>query len=446
MPEQTPYPYQQVGAMFLAGRKRALCADVMGLGKTAQGIVASDMVHASRILVICPGGVRFNWLREFKRFSDTKHAFKVILTGKDKPLEKGVTFISYELAIKPAMRKRLMEMYFDVLILDESHFLKSREAKRTEAVYGVQCKGDSGFISRATHTWALTATPTPGNPSEIWSTLRAFSVWQKSYWSFVDTFCVVEQGDFGPKIVGMKNVEQLKELVRPIMIRRKIEDVMGELPGVTITDVVLDAHGIANAEDVADWEKAEAESNEGRKLKSRLEETADENDLDLSDMHLPTLRRLTGLAKVRPVCELIMRELDSGLDKIVIFGEHRDVLEGVRATLSKYGALIIYGGNTAEVKEERLNKFINIYKHRVLVGHIKTLGTGVDGLQKVCNNGLFIESSWTPSDNYQAIGRLRRTGQTRPVLFRFASLADSLDEHVQRVNRRKTQMISQLFD
>ena len=221
---------------------------------------------------------------------------------------------------------------------------------------------------------------------------------------------------------------------------------MTDLPAVTFSDIALDAHGISHPEDVAEWEKAEADSREARILRTRLEETADENNLDLSDLHLPTLRRLTGLAKVRPVCELIMRELDSGLDKIVIFGEHRDVLEGVRQTLNKYGSLIIYGGNSPETKQERLDNFINKWKHRVLVGHIKTLGTGIDGLQKVCNNGLFIESSWTPSDNLQAVGRLRRTGQSRPVFFRFASLADSLDEHVQKVIRRKTQMISQLLD
>lgn len=440
------YPFQNDGSMFLAGRKRAICADTMGLGKTAQGIVASDRVHATRILVICPAGVRYNWHREFKRFSSRNHAYSIITTGRDKLLEKGVNIISYELATTPAMKKKLLEMYFDVLILDESHFLKSRQAKRTEAIYGVHCKGDTGIISRATHCWALTGTPTPNHPGEIFSILRAFGVWTRNYYAFENQFCVVQQGDFGPIITGMKNVDQLKELVKPIMIRRKVEDVMTDLPAVTFSDVVLSAHGIAHPDDEKDWLQAEANSREATILKTRLQEAADENNLDLSDLHLPTLRRLTGLAKVRPVCELVMRELDSGLDKIVIFGEHRDVLENVRQTLSKYGALIIYGGNSPETKQERLDKFINIWKHRVLVGHIKTLGTGIDGLQKVCNNGLFIESSWTPSDNYQAVGRLRRTGQTRPVLFRFASLADSLDEHVQKVIRRKTAMITQLLD
>lgn len=440
------YPFQTEGSAFLSVRKRAILADTMGLGKTAQAIVAADAIKAKSIVVICPAGVRINWHREFKRFSKFERDYRIIQNGKGLLAENGVSIISYELAATAPMKKRLMAMDIDVLILDEAHFLKSRTAKRTEAIYGTHCKGDTtAIMSRAQHVWALTATPTPNHPGEIFSTLRAFGIWTQNYYAFEDKFCVVEEGFYGRTIVGMKNVDQLKLLVHPIMLRRKVEEVMTDLPEVTIADVALEAHGVAHPEDVAEWEKAE-QGIEAKKLKTRVEEAADEQHLNLADLHLPTLRRVTGMAKVRPVCELVMRELDSGLDKIVIFGEHRDVLEGCRQTLQKYGAQIIYGGNDDKTKQDRIDRFINIWKYRVMIGHIKTLGTGIDGLQKVCCNGLFIESSWTPSDNWQAIGRLRRTGQARPVLIRFASLADSLDEHVQRIITRKTKMIKQLLD
>lgn len=439
------YPFQETGANFLATQKRAILADTMGLGKTAQAIIAAERLNARCTVVICPAGVRINWHREYKRFSHRSLTYRVIDSGKSSFTDDGVNIISYELATSANMKKRLMAMSIDVLILDEAHFLKSRSAKRTEAIYGVHCKGDTGIMSRATHVWALTATPTPNHPGEIFSTLRAFGIWTQNYYAFEAKFCEVREGDWGPIITGMKNVDQLKELVKPIMLRRKVEDVMTDLPKVTITDLPIEATGISHPEDIAEWKKAEL-GLEANKLKTRIEEAADEQSLDLSGLHLPTLRRLTGMAKVRPVCELIMRELDSGLDKIVIFGEHRDVIEGCRQILQKYGAQIIYGGNTAEVKQQRLDRFCNIWKYRVMIGHIKTLGTGIDGLQKVCCNGLFIESSWVPSDNMQAIGRLRRTGQSRPVLIRFASLADSLDERVQKIITKKTAMISQLLD
>lgn len=439
------YPYQTVGAAFLTVRKRAILADTMGLGKTAQAIVAAEGMRAKCIVVICPAGVRINWHREFLRFSNRELIYRVINNGRSSLTDEGVNIISYELAATANMKRRLMAMNIDVLILDEAHFLKSRDAKRTEAIYGVRCTGDTGIMSRATHVWALTGTPTPNHPGEIFSTLRAFGIWTQNYYAFEAKFCQVREGDWGPVVVGMKNVDELKALVKPIMLRRRVEDVMTDIPKVTIADLPLEARGITHPEDLQEWEKAEKGA-DAAKLKTRLEEVADDNNLDLTKLQLPTLRRLTGLAKVRPVCELVMRELDSGLDKIVIFGEHRDVLEGCRQTLSKYGAQIIYGGNTDEVKQERIDRFMKIWKYRVMIGHIKVLGTGIDGLQRVCNNALFIESSWNPSENVQAIGRLRRTGQSRPVFVRFASLAGSLDEAVQRVITRKTKMIAEMLD
>lgn len=438
------YPFQEIGAKFLSSQPRAILADTMGLGKTAQAIIAAEKLNAKCVVVICPAGVRINWHREYKRFSHRDLTYRVIDNGKSTLTDDGVNIISYELATSRATLKRLMAMKIDVLILDEAHFLKSRDAKRTEAIYGIQCRGDSGIMSRAQNVWALTGTPTPNHPGEIFSTLRAFGVWTSNYWAFEAKFCVVEEGLYGNKIVGMKNVDQLKALVKPIMLRRKVEEVMTDLPKVTISDVVLDAK-CAHPDDVTNWQQIE-NGVEAEKLRSRLEAAADEQSLNLADMHLPTLRRITGMAKVGPVCDLVMRELNGGLDKIVLFAEHRDVVERARQLLSAFGAQTIYGGTPTEEKQRRLDNFIVKWKHRVLIGHIKTLGTGIDGLQKACCNGLFIESSWTPSDNLQAIGRLRRSGQSRPVLIRFASLADSLDEHVQRIITRKTKMIAEMLD
>lgn len=438
------YPYQTQGAAFLAVRPRAILADTMGLGKTAQAIVAAEGLRANCIVVICPAGVRINWQREFKRFSSRELTYRIIDSGRSSFTDEGVNIISYELATSANMKKRLLAMAIDVLILDESHFLKSRKAKRTEAIFGIGCRGDTGIMSRAQHVWALTGTPTPNHPGEIFSVLRAFGVWTGNYWSFEDTFCIVEEGLYGRKVIGMKNVDRLKALVQPIMLRRKVEDVMTDLPPVTITDVVLD-NTTTHPDDLKAWREAEG-SPEAAKLKSRVEQTADEQKLDLSNMHLPTLRRLTGLAKVGPVCDMVMRELNSGLDKIVIFGEHRDVIEQCRQKLTAFGAQTIYGGTAPEEKQKRIDRFVNMWKYRVLIGHVTVLGTGVDGLQRSCCNGLFIESSWVPSNNLQAIGRLRRNGQSRPVLIRFASLADSLDEQVQRIITKKTAMIAQLLD
>lgn len=441
------YPYQEVGSRFLAQRKRALLADTMGLGKTAQAIKACDLVGARRILVICPASVRINWHREFARFSEYERRCNVKLDGRGGlGNTEEITILSYELATRANILNEIMRQKFDVLILDESHYLKSREAKRTTAIYGALCKGDAGIISRATHTWALTGTPTPNHPGEIFSILRAFGIWAKNYWAFESQFCTTVDNGYGPVITGMRNVDQLKELVKPIMIRRKIEEVMTDLPIVTFSDIVLTSHGITHPEDEKEWRDAEKKSEEGKKLKSRIEAAADDLSLDLDNLHMPTLRRLTGIAKVRPLYELIARELDSGLEKIVIGAIHRDVIEQLRQLFApQYGCVTIYGGSDPTTKQKRIDEFVDKWKPRVLIGQVDAIA-GIDGLQKVCNQGVFAECSWTPSNNNQLIGRLRRNGQTKPVFWRFASLANSMDEHVMRVNRKKIAMITQLLD
>lgn len=441
------YPYQEVGSMFLAGRKKAILADTMGLGKTAQAIRAADLIGATRIWVICPASVRINWQREYKKFSRINHIYKVLEKGSDKPLATGVNIISYELATSKNMHRWFMDNYADVMILDESHYLKNREAKRTEAILGIHCKGETGLITRVNHVWCLTGTPTPNHPGEIFSVLRAFGVWTRSYYAFMSQFCVIKEGDWGPIVVAMRNVPELKELVKPIMIRRKVEEVMPDLPDVTFGDIILDAHGITHPDDLAELKKAE-KSPEAKLLKSRIEEAADEMDIDLNNLEgkMSTLRRVTGMAKIRPLYEFIMRELDSGLDKVVIGAIHRDVIEGLRQLFApQYGCVTIYGGVDPVKKQQRIDDFVNKWKPRVLIGQVDAIA-GIDGLQRVCSNGIFAECSWNPSNNRQLIYRLRRDGQTRPVLWRFASLANSLDEPVMMVNRRKTALITQVFD
>lgn len=448
------FPYQIIGRKFLAGRRHALLADTMGLGKTAQAITAADDVTAKTILIVCPASVCINWQREFIKFSGQERTFHLINKGTSRPKPGAVNIISYDMATRKPMSTWLEKVEWDLLILDEAHYLKNRAAKRTIAIYGTHCKGENGLISKAKCTWALTGTPTPNNPGEIYSLLRAFGVWNENYFAFESRFCETKMGDYGPIVIGMNKatMPELKKMVRPIMLRRKKEEVLKDLPPITYSDIVVPWEGVTDADDAKEWLAAEKDAENLRILVTKM--TGGWTDpasilaaeKELAALHMPTLRRLTGMAKIRPVYEMLSRELDSGLDKIVIFAIHRDVIMGLRDMLSRYGAVTVFGGMDAAKKQERIDKFKDIWKHRVFIGQVQSAGTGIDGLQNTCNNVLFVESSWNPADNAQAAMRVHRIGQKKPVLCRFVSLADSLDEAVQTVIRRKTEMVSQLLD
>jgi len=220
------YPYQSDGRDFLAERESGLLADEMGLGKSAQAIAAADQVGAKSILVICPASARINWERELARWLLDPKAVEIKVVSYDKA--------------RGSEREGLMIRGWDVLILDEVHFLKSWKAKRTRTIYGALCDGEDGLVSQAKYIWALSGTPAPNNVTELWPMMRALFpeslVGDKpepmSLWDFTSRYTTGYQTKYGYRVTGGRNLEELKERLAPHMLRRKTEEVLPDLPPI----------------------------------------------------------------------------------------------------------------------------------------------------------------------------------------------------------------------
>jgi SNF2 family DNA or RNA helicase len=122
-----------------------------------------------------------------------------------------------------------------------------------------------------------------------------------------------------------------------------------------------------------------------------------------------------GVTTAPQAADYIKTLLDGGVDKIVVFGWHIEVLDILQRQLMRYGVLRIDGSTTPKNRQERVDAFMTQPKMRVMLGNIQSMGTGVDGLQKVCQRCVLVEPSWTPGENQQAIDRLDRGGQTGTV-------------------------------
>ena len=183
------FPYQQTGAKFLSDKNLALLADEMGLGKTPQAIAAADLVGAKSVCVICPAIGRINWRREFEKFSNRVWT------------EENLVISSFESAHKISKEKT-----FDVLIVDEAHYLKSHTAKRTALIYG-----KDGLVRRSKRVWALTGTPAPNNASELWTLLFTFGATRLGFDQFVERYCLFYNSSYGRMITG-NNLITLPEL------------------------------------------------------------------------------------------------------------------------------------------------------------------------------------------------------------------------------------------
>lgn len=448
---ETPFPYQLIGAGFLKAHPQALLADEMGLGKSCQAVLGCDLVGAKKILVICPGVARINWSREFARFSPFDHVCQVVLTGKDSVQATGpiVTIISFDLVAPHAAT--LARTNWDVLIIDEAHYLKERSTKRTKLIYGA-----SGVAKSSARVWRLTGTPAPNDFSELYTHLKSAGIVTESFWDFTFRYCTGFNAGFGFKITGSKNVDELRALLDRFMLRRKKKDVMTELPPLTFQEVVVDKSNVDLDPYFIDQTRGKTATDffndlkvADQTLRQALKAVANSGaKVDvltaLSGGSMITLRRFIGLAKLPKIMEILAEELaTTAVDKIVLFAVHKDVIENARVALQKFGPVTLYGGTPQAKRQANIDRFQTDPKCRVFIGNVEAAGTAIT-LTKA-HEVAFLEMDWTPARNAQAAMRCHRIGQENPVRVRAFSLAGSVDEEVMKTLLRKTRELAKIF-
>jgi SWI/SNF-related matrix-associated actin-dependent regulator 1 of chromatin subfamily A len=449
------FHYQKLGAEFLASKRLALLADEMGLGKSAQAITACDLVGAKRILVLCPAVARINWLREFQNFSSQERTFVVLESSQDLSLQTPDTSViaSYDLIAKDPTK---ISGNFDVLILDESHFLKAVDSQRSKAVWGKE-----GLVRRGRRVWALSGTPAANHAGELWTLLYSFGQTKLTYNDFVERYCSYYVFQRRNQITGtnLNKVNELRAMLAPIILRRRKEDVMQELPPIQYGHVVVPRSPVdfEVQSSFMHWyipRNRELELFEELRRQEKAVRSVVENSfytqatldaLEAMAKSISTLRMYIGLQKIKAVTELVTEEFKQRkYEKLVIFALHRDVIEGLRLSLHDFGAVTLYGGTPPDERQKRIDRFQRNPKCKVFIGNIKAAGTAIT--LTAAHHMIFIEQSWSPGDNAQAAMRCHRIGQKNPVFVRFIGLADSLDERLMYLLKKKSRELLDIFD
>lgn len=422
------FPFQVEGANFLAARRHAFLGDKMGLGKTPQAIVGAEAAGARKIAVACPAIARINWQREIDRWSIYGLQAKIQsfdMLGMHKPL-----------------REEWAEFKPDVLVIDEAHYLKTPDTARTKALYGPHTRGD-GLIQHAGACWRLSGTLAPNYAVEVYTHLRAsfpqLLPGDGSYVDFLRKYALWEIDlRRGYKIMGTKNLGELRELLAPHLLRRLPEQVLPDMPEVMLGELPIPQDAAAGA--LRELRELEALA-EVQELLSKMDDTEDPADVE---PHIARYRRVCGLAKVPALVETIDEELTSGqYEKIVVFAQHREVIAGLVAGLNRHNPVKVWGGDSDKVRQQAVDVFQNKPQCRVFVGQLQAASTVITLTS--ASEILFAEQSWVPGDNEQAIYRLRRIGQKSRINARVSFLADSLDEAINRSVSRKVAGLLQLY-
>lgn len=437
-------PYQLTGAKWLLEHPLRLLGDSPGLGKTAQCIKAFDTLTEEKakaaVLIVCPAIARLTWKAEFEKFSVCPPRIDVILSGRDAEDHTPGNSIaaSFEMAAKYGAQW-LEKTKFDALIIDEVHFLKSVDAKRAKAILG-----SGGLAHKIGRVWALSGTPADNHAGELWILLYSFGVTALTYEKFVDRFCYSYQtGPYAKlRISGTKpeRIPELRQMLSKVMLRRKKEDVLTELPPIQYGDISVEPGEVPV--DILLKTKLEEQSEEVRYALTLPNPVA---ALEALAGSVSTLRRYNGLQKISGTVDLINTEFELELyKKIVIFAVHVDVIDQLAEKLSHLGVAVLYGSTPAHKRQEVIYDFQTDVLSRIFIGNIRACGTNIT--LTAADQVLMVEREWVPSQNSQAIQRLHRIGQTRNVTCRTISLPDSLDQRVNQVLSKKEESLSQIFD
>lgn len=423
-------PFQEVGRDFLINNRHTLLGDDMGLGKTIQAIAAINYIWPKRIIIVCPATVTINWVRELTTWLKKPRTIHIVKNRKERLPDANIIIVSYAMLMSNYIRAQINAKECGICICDEAHYLKNLESQRSFNVLGNQ-----GVVRRAIFKIMMTGTPVLNRPIELYPMLKVLASKHiypyDTYTKFAYRFCDAFEDEHELNAKGASNLEDLNQRLQKFMLRRKKEEVLPDLPPRTYQMIELpfdeDRFGI---------------------LKDEMMMTKKQKDHYVNgeeDIELATLRRLTGMAKL-PQAIAHIENMMTQIDKLILFAYHRDVITELAKALSKYNPVIIRGGMSPEQKQESVDTFMNNSECKIFIGNIDAAGQGIDGLQKVSSNVVFVEPSWVPGKISQAVDRAHRIGQTKPVLVQFLVSTGTIESAMLSSVRYKNSLIRRIVE
>ncbi len=170
------WPFQKADVEYALRRNHCLIADQPGLGKTPVAIAIANELRAKRVLCIVPANIRLQWERRIREWTTMPWPYTVsTILGSRNGVHPTAnwTIVSYDLARSPEIGAALARGKYDLLILDEAHYLKTNRTKRTQAVFGGGLHHEfPALASRSGYVLALTGTPLPNRPREAYVLAR----------------------------------------------------------------------------------------------------------------------------------------------------------------------------------------------------------------------------------------------------------------------------------
>ena len=216
---------------------------------------------------------------------------------------------------------------------------------------------------------------------------------------------------------SMQFAPAFRELLSPVYLRRRREQVLPELPPLTEQEEWC----TLSQKDALYYSKEVENGNfMGMRRVSFLGEKED----------------LTSSAKAARLAELI-REIQVDGGKAVIFSYFRETIQKVSILLQDFSCGCITGSTAPEERQFLVDRFTDAPAGSVLICQIQAGGIGLNLQAASCV--IFCEPQIKPSLSRQALSRVYRMGQVRQVLVFYLLCENTVDEAVIRLLARKEQ-------
>jgi SWI/SNF-related matrix-associated actin-dependent regulator 1 of chromatin subfamily A len=448
--DQELWPFQKSNIKYALQRKCTLIGDQPGLGKTPVAICFANEIRAKRVLVICPASIRIQWVKKIREWTILRWPYCIhpILVGRHgvHPTAEW-TVVSYDLARTEAIGKALAKGHYDLLVLDEAHYLKTSDSRRTRAVFGGgHDRLFEDFASRSERILALTGTPLPNRPREAYTLARGLC-WDSIDWMSEAGF----QERFNPSMTVEKFdpvTQQTKVYVDErsgrhgeLQNRLRANFMTRHLKREVMPQLKMPIFDLITLEETAAVKQV---------LKAESLLQIDPDNLEGADFKtqgaIATVRRMMGIALAPQIAEYINMCIDGGEEKLVVFAYHHEVLDMLQHAWERHGVLRVDGGTSATKKMRSVELFQKEQKHQIFLGQIQACGTGTDGLQTVSCHAFIAEPDWVPGTNEQAFDRLDRGGQRQQVQGDIFVAPNSFSEKILATALRKGHSVHSALD
>jgi SWI/SNF-related matrix-associated actin-dependent regulator 1 of chromatin subfamily A len=404
------YKHQEEGIKFLLSRNGCILGDDMGVAKTMQGIEAAIESGAQKILIVCPSALKINWERAINVFCSN-----TIIIDSKKWSQAKFTIINFDIlknfhtltdgSPNQVLNRDLVNANFDLVIIDEAHYLKNHKSIRGEIMV------DLCVNHNIPRVWLLTGTPLNNAPMDFYNLLKIIKspiadnwmYYAKRYCDAKKFFKTLKSGVKRQIWVtnGASNLEELSVKIKNVILRRLKSEVL-ELPDKIITPIY---HRLTN-KDLTKynelWEKY---------LEKRILEGKKNGNLQKDLVELIILRQFIANQAIQYTIELVENALDMGR-KVIIFTSFTEELETLAAHFGKL-AVKHNGSMTTAQKQKSVDGFQNNPKIKVFIGNTKSAGVGITLTESTVT--VFNSYDWVPSINEQCEDRSYRIGQVNDV-------------------------------